>query len=160
MTLPTTILVPTDFGRAAEAALDHAIDLAGALRPSTGPVEIVLLHAYEMPLLGVPDGALVATTELIGRVIESAQEALDRAIFERRGRGIPMRPLLEQGDPWRVVIDTASAVGAGLIVMGTHGRHGLPRALIGSVAERVVRTASVPVLTVHEPETRSEETAA
>jgi nucleotide-binding universal stress UspA family protein len=60
-----------------------------------------------------------------------------------------VRALLKQGNAWRTIIDTADELHAGMIVMGTHGRHGLPRALLGSVAEKVVRSAHCPVLTVH-----------
>jgi nucleotide-binding universal stress UspA family protein len=56
-------------------------------------------------------------------------------------------------EPHRAILETAKEVGAGLIVLGTHGRRGLPRWLMGSVAEHVVRTAPVPVLTVHAGET-------
>ena len=64
-------------------------------------------------------------------------------------RGVATRGVLKQGPTWQTIVETADEVGAGMIVMGTHGRHGLPRALLGSVAEKVVRTAHTPVLTVH-----------
>jgi nucleotide-binding universal stress UspA family protein len=57
--------------------------------------------------------------------------------------------MVKQGETWRTILDTVAEVGAELIVMGTHGRRGLPRALLGSVAEKIVRTATCPVLTVH-----------
>jgi nucleotide-binding universal stress UspA family protein len=60
-----------------------------------------------------------------------------------------MRGITRQGETWRVIAETAEELGAGLVVMGTHGRRGLPRAILGSVAEKVVRTAPCPVLTVH-----------
>lgn len=146
MTLPKTILVPSDFGDASEAALDTAVELAKSFG-----AEIVLLHTFEIPVVGFPDGAMVATSELTSRILEGAQAALDAAVAKRKGRGVAIRPLLGQGDAWRTALATADEVGAGMIVMGTHGRRGLPRALIGSVAEKVVRTARVPVLTVHAP---------
>jgi nucleotide-binding universal stress UspA family protein len=142
--LPKIILVPTDFGDASEAAIEYAIDLARALSG-----EVVLLHSFEIPAVGFPDGALYATAEMTNRVLEGAQIGLDRQVKEYEHRGIPLRSVVKQGDAWRVINDTADEVGANLIVMGTHGRRGLPRALLGSVAEKVVRTAHVPVLTVH-----------
>lgn len=144
MPLPKVILVPTDFGEPSEAALDYAIDLAEVAR-----AEIVLVHAYQIPIVGFPDGAVVVTAELTARVLEGAQTALERQMKSRDGRGVPIRGLVKQGDAHHVVEETAKDVGADLIVMGTHGRSGIPRILLGSVAEKVVRTAKVPVLTVH-----------
>jgi nucleotide-binding universal stress UspA family protein len=144
MTLPKIILVPTDFGAPSEAAIDQAIDYARVFG-----AEIVLMHAFELPIMGFPDGALVATAELSTRIMEGAQAGLERQLASRKGCGVTLRGIVKQGDPWHMVNETAAEVGAGLIVMGTHGRTGISRALIGSTAERVVRTASVPVLTVH-----------
>lgn len=144
MSLPKIILVPTDFGAPSEAAIDQAIDYARVFG-----AEIVLMHSYEIPIMGFPDGALVATAELTTRIMEGAQAGLDRQLANRKASGITMRGVLKQGDPWHMVNETAAEVGAGLVVMGTHGRTGLSRALIGSTAEKVVRTANVPVLTVH-----------
>lgn len=144
MALPKTILVPTDFGDPSEAALDYAIDLA-----RVSGAEIVLMHAYEIPVVGFPDGALVATAQLGTQLLEGAQVGLDRQAKSRASSGVPIRGLIKQGDPFHMVNEAAEQIGAGMIVMGTHGRTGLPRALLGSVAEKVVRTARVPVLTLH-----------
>lgn len=144
MTLPKIILVPTDFGAPSEAAIDQAIDYARVFG-----AEIVLMHAFEIPIMGFPDGALVATAELTTRIMEGAQAGIERQLASRKGCGIALRGVVKQGDAWRMVNETAAEVGAGLIVMGTHGRTGISRALIGSTAERVVRTATIPVLTVH-----------
>lgn len=142
--LPKIILVPTDFGEPSEAALDTAIAYAKVFGS-----EIVIMHAYEIPIVGFPDGAVVATAELTSRLLEGAQEGLNRQIRSRDGCGVTIRGVIKQGDAHRMVNETAEEVGAGLIALGTHGRKGLSRALIGSVAEKVVRTARVPVLTVH-----------
>ena len=144
MTLPKTILVPHDFGTGSEHALTYAVDLAKALG-----AELVVMHAYEIPVIGFPDGALVATPELASRVLEGANTGLKKAVDTHAGTGVPLRGLVKQGPTWQTIIETADEVGAGMIVMGTHGRHGLPRALLGSVAEKVVRAAHCPVLTVH-----------
>ena len=144
MSLPKIILVPTDFGEPSEAALDTAIEYAKVFGS-----EIVLMHAYEIPIVGFPDGAVVATAELTSRLLEGAQAGLDRQIQSRQGYGVTIRGVIKQGDAYRMVNEAAEEVGAGLIALGTHGRKGLSRALIGSVAEKVVRTARVPVLTVH-----------
>ena len=144
MTMPKTILVPTDFGEPAEAALLTAIEYAKVFGS-----QIVLMHAFEIPIIGFPDGALVATADLTARILEGAQVGLDRQIHEHEGCGVAIRGMIKQGDAFRMVNEAASEVGAGLIAIGTHGRKGLSRALLGSVAEKVVRSASVPVLTVH-----------
>jgi nucleotide-binding universal stress UspA family protein len=144
MTLPKTILVPHDFGTGSEHALTYAVDLAKALG-----AELVVMHAYEIPLIGFPDGALVATPELATRVLEGANTGLAKAVASHANAGVPVRSMVKQGPTWQTIIETATEIGAGMIVMGTHGRHGLPRALLGSVAEKVVRAAHCPVLTVH-----------
>jgi nucleotide-binding universal stress UspA family protein len=144
MMLPKTILVPHDFGTGSDHALAYAVELAKALG-----AELVVMHAYEIPMIGFPDGAIIATPELASRISEAAQIGLTKAIEPLARAGIAARTLLKQGPTWRTIIDTATEIRAGMIVMGTHGRHGLPRALLGSVAEKVVRSAHCPVLTVH-----------
>lgn len=141
-----TILVPIDFSEASDKALDYAVDLAKRL-----DARVVLMHAFEIPLVGFPDGVLAATAEIAGRILTASQKALDEAIEKRKGTGVEITPLLKQADPRDAIVGTAKELGADLVVMGTHGRRGLARALIGSVAEAVVRTSSVPVLTVRGP---------
>lgn len=142
--LPKTILVPTDFGEPSEAALDYAIDFAKALG-----AQIVLMHAYETPVIGFPDGVVAATADFTTQILEGAKVGLDRQLASRGRAGVPIRTLVRQGEPFALVNKVAEEIGADLIIMGTHGRTGIPRALIGSVAEKVVRTAHVPVLTIH-----------
>ena len=144
MPLPKTILVPTDFGEPSEAALTYALDFAKAVG-----AEIVLLHAYEIPVVGFPDGVLTATGDLTPQILEGARIGLDRQLAGRVDAGVTIRPIVRQGEAFALVNEVAKEIGADLIVMGTHGRTGIPRALLGSVAEKVVRTASVPVLTIH-----------
>jgi len=145
-----TILVPTDFSEPAASALAYATDLAEGLG-----ARVFLLHTFELPIVGFPDGAMVATAELASRIVNAAQKALDDAVAKVRRGSIAVTPLLKQGDPRDVVLATAEETGADIIVMGTHGRSGIARALLGSVTERVVRTSSVPFLTVHAPADRA-----
>ena len=144
MALPKIIVVPTDFGEGSEHAVRYAVELAKALG-----AELVVMHAYEIPMIGFPDGAFLASPELASRVADGAQEGLRRAVGLTEGKGVTVRSLLKQGPTWRTIIEASDELGAGMIVMGTHGRHGLPRALLGSVAEKVVRAAHCPVLTLH-----------
>jgi nucleotide-binding universal stress UspA family protein len=143
MTLPKKLLVPTDFGTGSQAALDEAIELARVFG-----AEIVLLHAYEIPVIGFPDGTLVATADLASRILDGAREGLDRLVRDNGARGVKLHAVIKQGEPWRMINDAVGEHGIDLVVMSTHGRRGLPRALLGSVAEKVVRTASCPVMTV------------
>lgn len=143
MTTPKRILVPTDFGEGSEAALSYAIDLARSLH-----AEVVVMHAYEIPVVGFPDGALVATPELATRVLEGAREGLERTMRAHAADGVPLTQIVKQGDAAGAIASAANEVGAELVVMSTHGRRGLSHALLGSVAEKVVRTAPCPVLTV------------
>ncbi len=140
---PKVILVPTDFSEPADAALDYAIALADEIG-----AQITVLHAYEIPILGFPDGALVATADFVGRIVAGSQAALDAIVAKRKNRGVVLKSLLKSGEPRETIHAVATDLCADLIVMGTHGRRGLSRALLGSVAEYVVRTASLPVLTI------------
>lgn len=142
--LPQTILVPTDFGEPSEAALDYAVELAKALG-----AEIVVLHAFEIPAMSFPDGAIVATAEMTSRIMEGAQTGLDKQVAKYAASGVRIRGVVKQNDAWHSVLAAVEELGADLICMGTHGRRGLPRAILGSVAEKVVRTCPVPVLVVH-----------
>lgn len=144
MSLPRIILVPTDFSVAAEAALDRAIELASRLK-----AKVYVIHAYQLPVIGLSEGALVASAEITAGIMSSAETQLAACLAKRRPSGVEMVPILRQGDPRAVVLAVAEEISADLVVMGTHGRHGIARALIGSVAEAVVRTSHLPVLTVH-----------
>jgi nucleotide-binding universal stress UspA family protein len=138
-----TILVPTDFGGPATAALDYAVELA---RPFNA--DVVVVHAYAIPVIGSGEGPLIMA-ELTQRILQAAQACLDEAVAVHAKCGVPMRAFIREGDPWVVTLEMIKEAHADLVVMGTHGRKGLPRFLIGSVAEKVVRTSPVPVLTVH-----------
>lgn len=144
MTAPKVIVVATDFSPSAEAALDHALALAQTLK-----ARVFLVHTYQLPLIGFPDGVVAASAELASRIINQAQDALSASVAKRAGSGVEIVPILKQADPRDGLLEVASEVSADLIVMGTHGRRGIARALIGSVAESLVRASPVPVLTVH-----------
>jgi nucleotide-binding universal stress UspA family protein len=146
MKTPRVLLVPIDFSEPSTAALDCAVDLA----EGTG-ARIYVLHTFEVPLIGLPDGVIAATAEVTSRILGAAQKGLDDAIARYDGRKVVMTPLLKRGNTRAVILEMAEDLCADLICIGTHGRRGIARALIGSVAEAVVRTSPVPVLTVHAP---------
>jgi nucleotide-binding universal stress UspA family protein len=141
-----TILVPVDFTETSDRALDYAVSMAARFE-----AKVVVLHAYEIPVYGFPDGALVASGEVAGRISEAAQKALDRLVEARQNKGAKLTALLRTGAAYELANTVAEEVDADLIVIGTHGRKGLARALLGSVAENVIRTAKRPVLVIHGP---------
>ncbi len=120
-----------------------AIDLGARLGAS-----VTLMHAFQVPVYTFPSGALVATAEVMGSVTTAAQDALNDAAARYANRGVVITTLLRDGVPWEEVNAVATETKADLIVIGTHGRRGIARALLGSVAEQVVRTSLCPVLTV------------
>lgn len=139
-----TILVPIDFETPSKHALAYAFELAEALA-----AKVHVITAYELPIASFPDGVLVATAEIAGRLIDATQRGLDDACAPYRDRDVPLTSSIVQADPREAILDVAKEKNASLIVMGTHGRKGLARMLIGSTTEAVVRAAEVPVLTVH-----------
>ena len=141
--LPKTILVPTDLSEGAEQALDYACELAATLGAT-----IHLVNVIGIPALGVPELGLAMTSTVIDQIMIENQTALDNLAEAKRCRAQIGQVMLKTGDAKDVINQTAKELGADLIVMSTHGRRGLSRALLGSVTETVVRTAPCPVLTV------------
>jgi nucleotide-binding universal stress UspA family protein len=138
-----TILVPHDFGEPADDALEMALWLAPKLDAT-----VVVLHTYEPPSAAYP----LAPFPLIdvGPALAKASEsAIDALVSRTKQRWPRTRGMVRAGKPWREILDAASEVSAEMIIMGTAGRRGIERALLGSVAEKVVRNAELPVLTVH-----------
>lgn len=143
MNAPSRILVPTDFSSQAENALDYACTLAGRLDAT-----VSLLSVVGVPSLGVPELGAAMTASVIDDMIKDNQAGLDALADARRSVAKIDKVLLRTGDARDMIPNVAEEIGADLIVMGTHGRRGLSRALLGSVAEYVVRVSRVPVLTV------------
>ena len=139
------ILIPTDFGEAANRAIDFGLSLAKKFE-----CKVTLVHAYAVPPVGYgyPDGLPWPIEE----IRTAATKALDGALARAKDRHAQVEGVLVYGEPWQQILATAKARGADLVVMGTHGRHGFSRVLLGSVAERVVRLSHVPVLTVSSKE--------
>lgn len=143
MNLPKTILVATDFSECAEQALDYAVALADKLG-----AKIHLLNVIGIPAMGIPEVGIAVTNTLIESTVQTHSARLDKLASRRTSGSI--ETVLRTGDARDLIIDVARETGADLIVMGTHGRRGVRRALIGSIAESVVRTAPCPVLTIRE----------
>jgi len=142
------ILVPVDFSEPSRAALDYAATLARAFGAT-----LDVLHVWETPSFA-PRGSDVVSVgagelSLDDLIRRNAGEALDAFVEEARKRGIGVRAArAERGLAAHAIVDAAKIGNYDLIVIGTHGRTGLPRVLLGSVAENVVRHAHCPVLSV------------
>jgi nucleotide-binding universal stress UspA family protein len=141
------ILVPIDFSPQSLQALDFAVDLAKPFRAALHVLLVIEPVAYVVPdYAGAQNAALV---EVLEEQRRSGRAELARLGKRYAKRGVALRTLLQTGQPYQVIADEARRSKADLIVMATHGRTGLSRLLTGSVAERVVRTATCPVLTLH-----------
>jgi nucleotide-binding universal stress UspA family protein len=135
------VLIPTDGSDAADAAVAHAIDHA-------------VRYDATLHVLHVVDSVAVPPTPNGGRVLEALEQqgraAIERVAQRAGDAGVDtVESAVASGPPHTAILDYVDEHGVDLVVMGTHGRRGLDRVLIGSVTERVVRLADVPVLTVH-----------
>lgn len=136
------ILVPTDFSAASAAAVELAITMASQFN-----AELTLLHVWELPVYPYME-LLAISAELTKSVEKAAAECLATKLKEVQRRLPRAKSNLVLGVPWQQIVDVVKTSKADLLVMGTHGRRGLEHALMGSVAEKLVRLSPVPVLTV------------
>ena len=141
--LPKTILVPTDLSDGAEEALDYACELARQFGAT-----IHLLNVITLPALGVPELGVAMAGSVIDSLVKDNQGSLEMLAEKKCVKAKIGQKLLRTGDARDVIVQTAKELGVDLIVMGTHGRRGVTRALLGSVTESIVRLAPCPVLTV------------
>jgi nucleotide-binding universal stress UspA family protein len=143
MWLEKRILVPTDFSDPAREAARVGVELAQRYG-----VPLTLLHVF-----GVGNQAYVGldlnlTKDFVRSAESAARHALNEEAAALANQGVTISAVLNTGMPWEQILTTAQMTGADLIIMGTHGRRGVARAVLGSVAERVVRLSPIPVLTV------------
>jgi len=135
------VLFVTDFSTSSELALPYAIALA---RQYGGKVYIAHVISPEMleflPAPLVPD--------IVERMKSHAQKRMDEFVRNTSFYGVPHEALLEQGEIWDALKETADKYGIDVVALGTHGRRGLQKLLMGAVAEEVLRLAHRPVLTV------------
>jgi len=137
------ILCPTDFSGPSTEALELAIEFARRF-----DAELVLFHAHEMPAYVFPDSVMPAAPTVLQQLEEVADAELRRSAARVRECGVPVRIASAMGAQDLEICRYAEEMHADLIIMGTHGRTGLRHALLGSIAEKVVRRAPCPVLTV------------
>jgi nucleotide-binding universal stress UspA family protein len=143
------ILVPTDFSKYSEIALNYAAALAEKFG-----AEIYLLHVVQDLALFIPDAVAVAPPIAVPveQFTAAAREALQRLVRNPQLAALRVHQEIREGTPFYEIVRFAKEGSIDLIVMGTHGHAGLAHVLLGSVTERVVRKAPCPVLTVRHPE--------
>jgi nucleotide-binding universal stress UspA family protein len=144
-----TLLLAHDFNATSELALDTAIELARKLS-----AKLVVAHVYSVPVYSFPEGSsLIPSAEDAARIADAAQRSLDQVLARRRDTsGVEISGVLRAGVPDEEICRLAEEIGADMIVIGTHGRGAVARALLGSVAQKVVRSAKVPVLSIRAPQ--------
>jgi len=141
------ILCPIDFSETSRAALRWAVELARRFS-----AELTLLHVYQAPTLSMPDGMVVGGPDVLTDIAHQVDESLRawRDEAEALGAtGVSIDSTL--GATYPEITRYAADRAVDLIVIGTHGRTGLAHALLGSTAEKVVRHAACPVVTVRAP---------
>jgi nucleotide-binding universal stress UspA family protein len=136
------ILVATDFGPSSEGALELALGLAKRC-----DADLTVLHVWEVPAFAY-SGHTYSVRDVLRPIRDKAQIALDECVARAGRGGARVTGLLRAGTPWEEIRDAISELKPDVVVVGTHGRNIVSRALLGSVAEKTVRTSSVPVLTV------------
>jgi nucleotide-binding universal stress UspA family protein len=142
------ILVATDFSDCSREAVEYALSWADRLG-----AELDLVHVFERPAyfeVGVSHSLQVGhnVDQWIREVKHEASRQLDALVQEVKSRQPGVHAVLREGPTVDEILNVARETSADLIVIGTHGRTGLPHVVLGSVAERVVRRAPCPVLTV------------
>lgn len=139
-----TILFPTDFSQGARAAMDYALSLAKDYN-----ARLILLYVMQDISIAewyIPSAVSVA--DMIEDMEKSAWKEMEKWRAEAQARLNDVENMVARGVPFVEIIKTAKEKGADLIVIGTHGRTGIDHMLFGSTAEKVVRKAPCPVLTV------------
>jgi nucleotide-binding universal stress UspA family protein len=135
------ILVPTDFSEYADYALDYAIELAKVLQ-----AHLTVLHVFHLSPLALGEAPPAVLADTLAAMEANVQHQTQMALARVQEAGLQGDSAIVEGIPFQVIINTAESMDVDLIVMGTHGRTGLTHALMGSVAEKVVRLAPCPVL--------------
>jgi nucleotide-binding universal stress UspA family protein len=139
------ILFPTDFSENSEYALMYALAFARQFDAT-----LTVLHVVHVP----PQMPELNIGAILDRMVKHAERNLSKLIREAGETRVAMHPEVRLGVDYREITAFAEKEKMDLIVMGTHGRTGMAHALLGSVAERVVRHAPCPVLTVKRPPAR------
>lgn len=146
MTTIRKILAPTDFSDISLRAAAEAVQLAAQVGAA-----VHLLHVCPLLMYALEPGVVPDDPEFEQRLKKRLEERLEQSAAQLRNRGAEVHTRLVDGNPGQVIAEIAGKDGFDLVVMATHGRTGLPRLMMGSVAERTVRTCPVPVLAWRPP---------
>ncbi len=141
-----TILVATDFSSDADAAIEMAIEFALAFDS-----KLELFHAYHVeipPIYAGFGGDFTRPEDILEPIREGAEATMNKLVEEVAARGLDVRGRVAMDHASRAILDEAERLLADLIVMGTRGLSGLDHLVLGSTAERVIRLAHCPVMTV------------
>jgi nucleotide-binding universal stress UspA family protein len=141
------ILVPVDGSETAQKAVEKAAGLAKAFGSAVSVIYVI--DPY--PFTGLGSDFAYGQAEYLSAATAEAEQAIQSARQTLTQAGItPTTKVVEEHATWRGILDAAKAFGADLIVMGSHGRHGLEKVVLGSVAQRVLSHAHLPVFVVRD----------
>lgn len=141
------ILCPVDYSVYSEMALKYAIEFAEKYQ-----AKLYLMHVLDIRVYDITDPDLYDVNIVDEETLVKLRERLLRCVKEDTRGKIAVEALIIQGVPFAEIIKTSKEYKIDLIVIGTHGRTGISHAIMGSVAEKVVRKAPCPVLTIRHPE--------
>ncbi len=139
------ILIPTDFSEYSQHALKYAVALAESFK-----AKLYVMHVWEHSMIGAPSEAY--PQEIMIGAQKSEEEALKRLTDELRSKRIEAEGVFVTGRVYVEIVTKAEELDVDLIILATHGRTGLSHMVFGSTAEKIVRLAPCPVLTVKHPE--------
>lgn len=148
MSAPSRILVPIDLSEGSGGLIDYALQLA---KPFNASIDVI--NVWEPPQYVAPDLLVAApgwnAQSLEAMAMETARKDLEALMRKFESPPVPIKYRVEVGEPASTVVHAAEQGNYDLIVMGTHGRRGVSRLLMGSVAQKVVARAHCPVVTLH-----------
>jgi nucleotide-binding universal stress UspA family protein len=141
------VLVPIDFSDYSKSALKYAVNFAKSFS-----ADITLVYVVE-PIIYPPDFSMgqIAIPTVSTEWDERAQEELDKLAKTEISKDVKVKSIIKTGKPFVEIIETAKEEEIDLIIIATHGHSGVEHILFGSTAEKVVRKAPCPVLTLREP---------
>jgi nucleotide-binding universal stress UspA family protein len=139
------ILIPTDFSEYSQHALKYAIALAQSFK-----ARLYVVHVWDQPIIAEPMETFPA--DIFVDAEKNAKERLNKVTQELHAQGVDAEPVFVSGTTYIEIVTTAKELEVDLITLATHGRKGLSHLVFGSTAEKIVRLAPCPVLTVKHPE--------